>query len=164
MQSPTRRIVTGHTEEAAPLVLTDDLVAGRLSTSSGAKSTVIWTTNATPASIETGTNIPDAALTHIGTAPPSGGTRFVVVEFPPGFVGEQHRTETIDYVVVISGSIDLRMDGKSTLLSAGDCMVQRGTNHSWVNSGEAPSRVAFVLIDAIPLNLGSPLLGSAQAK
>jgi hypothetical protein len=42
-------------------------------------------------------------------------------------------------------------------------MVQRGTNHSWVNRSNAPARVAFVLIDAKPLGIGHPVAPGAQA-
>ena len=46
-----------------------------------------------------------------------------------------HRTETIDYVIVIEGEIDMDMDDSTVKLKAGDVMVQRGTNHAWANRG-----------------------------
>ena len=68
-----------------------------------------------------------------------------------------HRTESIDYVICLAGEIDMDMDRSSVTLRAGDVMVQRGTNHSWVNRSSAPARVAFVLLDAQPLGIGAPV-------
>jgi hypothetical protein len=54
------------------------------------------------------------------------------------------------------------MDDATVKLKAGDILVQRGTNHSWVNRSTQPARVAFVLIDAQPLGLGHPVTGGAS--
>jgi len=59
-----------------------------------------------------------------------------------------HRTRSIDYAVVISGEIDMLLDDSEVHLNAGDVLVQRGTNHAWVNRGREDCRIAFVLIDA----------------
>ena len=58
-----------------------------------------------------------------------------------------HRTETIDYAIVLSGEITMVMDDCDVVLKAGDIVVQRGTNHAWSNRSDAPAVVAFVLID-----------------
>jgi quercetin dioxygenase-like cupin family protein len=58
-----------------------------------------------------------------------------------------HRTETIDYAIVLSGEITMVMDDQDVLLKAGDILVQCGTNHAWVNRSDAPCMVAFVLVD-----------------
>ena len=68
-----------------------------------------------------------------------------------------HRTESVDYVLCLAGEIDMDMDRSSVTMKAGEIMVQRGTNHSWVNRSSAPARVAFVLLDAKPLGIGSPV-------
>jgi quercetin dioxygenase-like cupin family protein len=62
-----------------------------------------------------------------------------------------HRTESIDYAVVISGAIDMDLDGTVVHLKAGDVLVQRGTIHNWVNRGTVPCIVAFVLVAAKPV-------------
>jgi quercetin dioxygenase-like cupin family protein len=67
-----------------------------------------------------------------------------------------HRTETLDYAIVLVGEVDMEMDDSKVTLKAGDVVVQRGTNHSWVNRGTEPARIAFVLIDAKPLGIGNP--------
>jgi hypothetical protein len=56
------------------------------------------------------------------------------------------------------------LDRETVHLKAGDVMVQRGTNHAWVNRGEAPARLAFVLIDAVPLGIGHPVTGAASPR
>jgi uncharacterized cupin superfamily protein len=75
-----------------------------------------------------------------------------------------HRTETIDYVIVLEGEIEMDMDDSTVKLKAGDIMVQRGTNHAWANRGQARARVAFVLIDADPLGIGKPVVGTSNAR
>jgi uncharacterized cupin superfamily protein len=60
----------------------------------------------------------------------------------------RHRTRSLDYAVVIEGEIDMVLDDSEVHLSAGDVLVQQGTNHAWVNRGSKPCRIAFVLIDA----------------
>jgi uncharacterized cupin superfamily protein len=69
-----------------------------------------------------------------------------------------HRTETIDYVIVMEGEIDMDMDDSTIHMKAGDVMVQRGTNHAWWNRSSKNARVAFVLVDAQPLGIGEPVL------
>ena len=62
-----------------------------------------------------------------------------------------HRTQTVDYAIVLSGEIWALMDSGETKMKAGDILVQRGTNHAWSNRSNKPCLVAFVLIDAKPL-------------
>src|SRR5262245_15111033 len=127
-------------------------------------STMIWCTDATPADIAVGEQIEDMGARILGTAPPARGSRFAVIDFPPGNKAHMHRTETIDYVIVIEGEIDMDMDDSTVKLKAGDVMVQRGTNHAWANRGNKRARVAFVLIDADPLGIGQPVTGAASAR
>src|SRR5438552_2277205 len=81
------------------------------------------------------------------TPPPPNGTRCCVIDFPPGNHPHMHRTETIDYVIVIDGEIEMDMDDSTVTLKAGDILVQRGTNHAWANRSGKNARVAFVLVD-----------------
>jgi uncharacterized cupin superfamily protein len=59
-----------------------------------------------------------------------------------------HRTGTVDYCIVLSGEIWAVLDEGEVLLRAGDCLVQRGTNHAWSNRSDAPCTIAFVLVAA----------------
>jgi quercetin dioxygenase-like cupin family protein len=59
-----------------------------------------------------------------------------------------HRTDTVDYVLCMAGGIDMELDDGATVhMNAGDVMVQQGTNHSWINNGPGPCRIAFALLD-----------------
>lgn len=58
-----------------------------------------------------------------------------------------HRTETLDYAVVLSGEIVLLLDEEDVQLKAGDVVIQRGTNHAWSNRSSEPCRMLYVLID-----------------
>src|SRR5579884_2047127 len=158
---PIRRLVTGHGAGNTAKVIIDAPATNRKSSSPGTVSTLIWSTDKTPADIAAGETIEDLGARTLGTAPPANGTRFAVIDFPPGNSGRMHRTETVDYVIVMSGEIDMDMDRSTVHLKAGDVMVQRGTNHAWVNRGTAPARIAFVLIDAKPLGIGHPVTGGA---
>ena len=90
-----------------------------------------------------------------GISPPENGTQFGVVEFQPLDPANPtppiwHRTRTVDYVVVISGEVDLVLDDSAVHLKAGDTVVQQATNHAWVNRGKDICRLLFVLMDAKP--------------
>jgi quercetin dioxygenase-like cupin family protein len=68
-----------------------------------------------------------------------------------------HRTDTLDYAIVLSGEIEMHMDNSVAKLKSGDIVVQRGTNHSWVNASSAPARLAVILIDGQTLGIGKPV-------
>ena len=170
MAQPTRRVVTGHDAERKSIVLIDGSAPNaKLRKATGLVSTLLWVTDESPAELFGGT---DKADREIGVAPPPRGSIFRVVDFPPaadfGAVdnaamlremgigagqsgarhASMHRTRSIDYAVVISGEIDMLLDDSEVHLNAGDVLVQRGTNHAWVNRGRQNCRIAFVLIDA----------------
>jgi quercetin dioxygenase-like cupin family protein len=88
------------------------------------------------------------------------GTVFRVVSFGPGVTPRNHRTDSIDYAVVISGEIDMELDVGSVHLTAGDVLVQRGTIHNWVNKGSAPCVIAFTLVAAKPVSAGGKTLNA----
>jgi quercetin dioxygenase-like cupin family protein len=105
-----------------------------------------------------GLDAEDLGARNLGTYPPVNGTRFMIAEYPPGNRGRRHRTETVDYIVVLSGEIDMELDkGETVHMKTGDVMVQRGTYHTWLNRGTEPCRMMFVLIDAKPLGIGEAL-------
>ena len=58
-----------------------------------------------------------------------------------------HRTQTIDYAVVLKGEITMLLDDQDVVLKEGDVIIQRGTNHAWSNRSNAPCDIAFILID-----------------
>ncbi len=160
---PIRRVVTGHDGEVAKVMI-DAAATNAKFPGSGNVSTLIWSTDKTPAAMPAGKDFEDMGARILGTAPPANGTRFAVIDFPPDNKPHMHRTETVDYVLVLEGEIEMDMDNSTVKLKAGDVMVQRGTNHAWANRSNARARVAFVLIDAEPLGIGKPVLGTANAR
>jgi quercetin dioxygenase-like cupin family protein len=160
---PIRRIITGHKGEVAQ-VLIDSAASNAKYPAPGTVSTLIWSTDSSPAKISGGTDAEDMGARILGTAPPKNGTRFAVIDFPPGNTPHMHRTETIDYVIVLEGEIEMDMDESTVKMKAGEIMVQRGTNHAWANRSNARARIAFVLIDAEPLGIGKPVAGANNAR
>jgi quercetin dioxygenase-like cupin family protein len=161
---PIRRVVTGHSGKNVAKVITEGPAANTKTPREGVASTLIWCTDAMPADIAIGEHAEDMGARILGTAPPPHGSRFIVMEFAPGIASEMHRTETIDFIVMLEGEIEMDMDDSTVRLRAGDTMVQRGTNHAWVNRGKVPARMAIVLLDAKPLGIGHPRLGMVNAR
>jgi quercetin dioxygenase-like cupin family protein len=162
--TPIRRIVTGHDANNVAKVIIDGRATNEKQTRPGSLSTLLWSTDATPADISVGEHFEDMAARILGTPPPANGTRFAINEIPPGRPGRMHRTETLDYAIVLSGEIDMDMDDSTVKLRAGDVVIQRGTNHSWVNRGSEMARIAFILIDAKPLGIGHPIVRDAPSN
>jgi naringenin degradation protein FdeH len=161
---PIRRVITGHNENNVAKVILEGPAGNTKTPRQGVSSTLMWCTDTMPADIAIGENAEDMGARILGTAPPENGSRFIVMEFAPGIASEMHRTETIDYIAVLDGEIDMDMDNSTVKLKAGDIMVQRGTNHAWVNRGSAPARLAIVLLDAKPLGIGHPRVRGEQAR
>ncbi|HWP25052.1 MAG TPA: cupin domain-containing protein [Xanthobacteraceae bacterium] len=149
-----RRVVTGHDANGKATVMIDEIVQNVISTRPGANSAVIWTTESWPVNND---GLEDTSTRKVGTTLP-GGTVFRVVQFNPGVAPRNHRTDSIDYAVVISGEIDMDLDGTEVHLKAGDVLVQRGTIHNWINRGTEPCVIAFALIDAKPVTAGGKVL------
>ncbi len=79
--------------------------------------------------------------------PAPNGTKLRINELPPGAGSPMHRTQTVDYGIVLDGEVVLVLEDSETVLRAGDVVVQRGTSHRWENRSGATARVAFILID-----------------
>jgi len=153
MPTPIRRVVTGHDANGKAIVLIDDITPAT-STRPGTQASVVWTTEGFPVNNDTSEDTQGNAT---GTTL-AGGTVFRIVEFGPGNTPRNHRTDSIDYAVVMSGEIDMEMDGSMVHIKAGDVLVQRGTVHNWINSGTEPCIIAFSLIDAKPVEAGGKTL------
>ena len=149
-----RRVVTGHDRNGRAVVMIDESVKNVISTRPGANSSVIWSSVGFPVNNDGDT---DPSPRSIGTTL-DNGTVFRVVSFGPGVTPRNHRTDSIDYAVVISGEIDMEIDGASVHLKAGDVLVQRGTIHNWVNKSSAPCVIAFTLVAAKAVSAGGKTL------
>ena len=145
-----RRVVTGHDEQGRARVAIDEVCSNVISRRPNHASCVVWSSGVFPA--DNGEEF-DGGAREVATTDP-GGTVFRIVQYQPGVAPRNHRTESLDYAVVLSGEIDMELDGSVVHLRAGDVLVQRGTMHNWVNRGSQPCVIAFVLVAAKPVELG----------
>jgi quercetin dioxygenase-like cupin family protein len=149
-----RRVVTGHDSQGRAKVLIDEQVKNVFSQRPGAEFSVIWSSEGFPVDND---GSEDPSGKKIGTTI-ANGTVFRIVSFGPGVSPRNHRTDSIDYAVVMSGEIDMELDIGSVHLKAGDVLVQRGTIHNWVNKGAEPCVIAFTLVSAKPVTAGGKTL------
>jgi mannose-6-phosphate isomerase-like protein (cupin superfamily) len=149
-----RRVVTGHDDQGRAKVLIDEQVKNAFSHRPGAEFSVIWSSDGFPVNND---GDEDPSGKKIGTTI-ENGTVFRIVSFGPGVAPRNHRTDSVDYAVVMSGEIDMVLDIGTVHLKAGDVLVQRGTVHNWINNGSVPCVIAFTLISAKPVTVnGKPL-------
>lgn len=156
-----RRVVTGHTADGKSTVLFDstlELLGGANESGreerSGSTSRVFWTTAQLPAdndsSSEMGTQKVATAL--------EDGSLLRIVQYSPGVTPRRHRTSSIDYVAVLSGSIDVELDTQTVTLDEGDVLIQRGTIHNWINHGTEPCVMFFAMTGAKPVEVDGQTL------
>ena len=169
-----RRVVTGDDVKGNSRIIEDAPASSvrNVPARPGYRAVNVWRTGETPAKITAA----DGTAKHEGILPPRNGTILRIIDFPPeprdeadlrrqldatfggiykdaahdrraGKHPGMHRTETVDYAIVLEGEIWAVMDEGETLLRAGDVLIQRGTNHAWANRSNATARIAFVLID-----------------
>jgi len=167
--APFRRIVTGHNASGKAVIL-EDAPPPRVKQIGGAHGPMfyeVWNTRETPVRLTAVAGEPHEE--SIMLAPPKNGTRIRVLDIPPddahghAEVGaaeasqhgagsrhsHMHRTETIDYGIVLEGEITLLVDEGETVVRTGDIVIQRGTNHGWANRSGRNCRIAFILIDGV---------------
>src|SRR5271155_448356 len=99
---PIRRVVTGHDGKNVAKVLIDG-IAGNDRGTPGRSRILMWCTDEAPTDIAIGDGVEDMGARMLGTAPPPSGTRFTINDIPPGMPGVMHRTETVDYCLVLAG-------------------------------------------------------------
>ena len=148
-----RRVVTGHDANGKAIVTVDEICTP-VSPREGVSASVVWTSEGFPVD---NNGSADEAKRQTGTTH-DNGTVFRVIEFAPGNAGRNHRTDSIDYLCILSGEIDMEFDGAEVHLKAGDVMVQRGTIHNWINRGTEPCVIAFALIAAHSVVAGGKTL------
>jgi len=168
----SRRIVTGHDADGKAVILIDDAPQIRKRPGSGTEVQQFWVTERTPAE-EVGAKDPTDKIK--GTNPPLSGSHFRLLEIPPekdhprteaeaeahrktqgvevGPLGKgkhpgMHRTHSIDYAIIVKGEIDMMLDDSEVHCREGDVVIQQGTDHAWVNRGDKPCQIAFILIGA----------------
>ena len=152
MSRAPRRVVTGHDAGGRSVVLTDGVPPVRREVpGAGVSFFELWNTNAMPAPVTA--DEPEPTERPLSVPPTPNGTVIRVNEFRPGFLSPEgrqspmHRTETIDYGIVLEGEMVLILDDAEVELRAGDVVVQRGTDHAWANRSHQVARMVFVLVD-----------------
>ena len=151
-----RRVITGHDANGKAVVTIDEVAKNVTSGRPGATAVNIWTTEGFPANND---GDADEGQRKVATTL-KNGTIFRIIEFAPGLAARNHRTDSIDYIVVISGEIEMELDDTLVRLKAGDVMVQRGTIHNWVNGGGSPCVLAVILVDAKSVEAGGKVLAA----
>jgi len=120
MKPGVRRVVTGHDDQGRAVVASDELCGKAVSARPGHERLDLWKG--------------------------ADGTVFRLVRYEPGVAPRNHRTETVDYAIVLSGEIEMELDGSVVRLRPGDVLVQQNTMHNWVNRGTQACVIAFVLV------------------
>ena len=169
-----RRIVTGHNESGKSVITIDGPPARSIGEDVGGLFE-IWNTDGTL--IDT-TDNQDRADSEIILSPPANGTKFRYFQInpmPEGVSNEMmqeiaadafekigashhridtskhpamHKTETIDYIILLKGDVTLILDEEEVDLKPFDVVVQRGTNHAWTNNGNEPALLIAILVDS----------------
>ncbi|MGI9271236.1 MAG: cupin domain-containing protein [Woeseiaceae bacterium] len=175
MAIPVRRVVTGHDDKGRAICVSDSDAENILQRPNrpGVTLTNLWQCATMPAEYDGDEETVNGPFV---LRPPEGGNVFRIIEFEPedpeimktldgkaafaemgasGAIVEDarhpfmHRTDSVDYAVILSGEITMLLDDSDVLLKTGDVVVQRGTNHAWSNRGKETCRIAFVLVDAV---------------
>jgi hypothetical protein len=175
--TPVRMVVTGFDSQGVSTFVEDGPapVVRTVPERPGYRVTNLWCTDQAPATL----NAPDAMAAHQGVAPPKGGTVLRIIDFPPeptdpneleralqatfgsmyrdahhapraGEHPGMHRTDTVDYALMLEGELVAILENAETTLKAGDVLIQRGTRHAWANRSGRAARIAFVLVDSQP--------------
>ena len=181
MAKTVRRVVTGHDENGRAVCISDATASNVLQRPNrpGVTLTNFWQCTTSPAEYDGVEETVDGPLV---LQPPKNGSVFRIVEFEPedpevlktldgkaafaemdasDVIVEDarhpfmHRTNSVDYAVILSGEITMLLDDSDVHLKTGDVVVQRGTNHAWSNRGKETCRIAFGLVDAVANNNGN---------
>lgn len=144
-----RRVVTGHNGEGRAIFERDDILEP------GWLGTVVWSTGEMPVD---NTDPVDGAERDKAIIV-ANGTLLRIGVIAPGQSSTMHRTQSLDYGLVLDGECDIELDdGAVTTLRKGDVIIQRGTIHNWVNRSSFPCTMAWLLVAAEPLVVnGKPL-------
>ncbi len=152
---PIQRVVTGHNAEGRACFVSEDVKEPQPVPTGDANFLLLWTTETVPADNNDET---DGRARDVGTTL-KGGSAFRIVDMLPGGESPFHRTNSIDYGIVLEGEVELELeDGRKKTVGKHGVIIQRGTNHLWRNTTDQICRIAFILIEAPAyLHEGQPL-------
>jgi quercetin dioxygenase-like cupin family protein len=153
---PIRRVVTGHNKTGDATVVSDKEFQPKLVASGDAEFALLWTAPDLPVDNNDDTDGAerDAGLTL------KGGSVIRVVDMLPGRSSPMHRTNSLDYGIVVKGELELILDNDETVqLKEGDLVVQRGTIHMWRNPNpDTVCRIVFILTEATAVEVDGKAL------
>ena len=152
---PVQRVVTGHDAQGRAIFKSEDVTPTRMIPSGDASFLKIWATETVPADLNDerdGRDLPTGLTIERGSV-------IRIVDMLPGKESPMHRTNSVDYGIILKGEIELELDdGAKRTVREGGIIIQRGTNHLWRNTTNQPCRIAFILIEAPAyLHDGKPL-------
>jgi quercetin dioxygenase-like cupin family protein len=147
MSFSPRCVITGHDAEGRAVVISDQIAGNVTTRRPGHRSFVLWATDTVPTDLDEWV---DTSPEAVSARSLRSGTVFRIAEYAPGVAPAHHRTDSVDYALVLSGEIDLVLDDEVVTLHQGDTLVQRGTAHDWVNNSDRPCILAFCLVGAKP--------------
>jgi quercetin dioxygenase-like cupin family protein len=136
----TRRVVTGFNKAGKSCIKWDNEIEA-VNLRPGFDNTPLWATKKLPAE----TTEEDPNTWDLGTSL-AGGSVFRLGTYAPGNIARWHSTDSVDYAICLSGELVMQMEDGEVNLKPGDIVIQRGTNHNWVNKGKVPCVMAFILI------------------
>ncbi len=145
-----RRVVTGENADGRSTVHRDGAAPTYAppTTPEGVTVSVLWVGHDAPANPAEDEDL-TAPAWQLGPLP-AGGSRWTSIEILPGAVARgMHRTDTVDYVQIVSGEIWLVLESGETLLRTGDCLVQRATEHAWDNRSDQPCVMTSVMLSTL---------------
>jgi Cupin domain. len=154
-----RLVVTGRDARGKSVFVRDGAALASLAFPDGGGFEDLWVTKGRAPLADA-----DGVLEGFPFFPGAGDTRFRVVKLLPGYLDRagdgavdvpgleaaapgMHTTDSIDFVVVLSGQVELELDdGAKRVVGAGDCVVQRATRHRWIPLGPEPLVMAVVML------------------
>jgi quercetin dioxygenase-like cupin family protein len=144
--APPKRIVTGHDADGRSVFVYDGPPPVIRTLGDGTQFHEMWITSESPPVLTPTEPEPISEYQVLG--PPANGTRVRICDMPPGSTSPMHRTASVDYGVVIQGTVTLVLDDDQEVeIGPGGLIVQRGTDHSWQNRTSETVRMMFVLVD-----------------
>jgi quercetin dioxygenase-like cupin family protein len=141
-----RRIVTGLDAQGRSCILIDGPVPKH-----SISSDLIWRSSTVPAD---NSGSQDMAVPFVMDHLHDGGSNFILVTFPPHMGPSMHATDTLDYLVVLSGQIVMQLEAEEVVLHPGDLIVDRGVIHAWRNDTDQPATMVSVTLPAMPVGNG----------
>lgn len=155
MQFPVRRVVTGHDKDGRAVAVIDEIATNVRSRRPGHSSHVVW---AESFPVDNDSHV-DGSRRQFDRVLPNGSV-FRIIRLEPGAEPRMHRTDSLDYAIILTGEVNLELDDASIHLKAGDVVVQRGTIHNWRNDGKEVCLIGIVLIASKPATAGGKVLAA----